>query len=191
MYGHYIKILPTETDQACQARCHLQVCTCTSYLCISGSTCTTRCWWALCQYEHRRIWRRHRSTARSCPGRGSWSLIGRAAGRSWCPGERTSNREGPYKWVTSRLQTLLGIRVRWFFFFYSYWFLRFLFEKHSEWLTVLLWLLELQPLVVAVVVQHPEPVSEATYHFFQVPIAANWENHSNNHWECEKGWRAI
>lgn len=165
--------------------CHLQVCTWNSYLCTSGSTCTTRCWWALCQYERHRIWRRHRSTARSCPGRGSWSLIGRAAGRSWCPGERTSNREGPYKWVTSRLRTLLETRVWWSipffsFFFNSHWFVWFLLEKHSEWLTVLLWLLELQPLVVAVVVQHPEPVSEATYYFFQVPFAAHWENHNNS-----------
>lgn len=114
---------PHWTFQAC---CHLR--SETSYLCISGSTCTTRCWWALCRCERRRIWRRHRSTARSCPGRGSWSLIGRAAGRSWCPGERTSNPGGPYKSVTSRPRTLPWIRARWSIgVLYSHWFLWFLF----------------------------------------------------------------
>lgn len=42
------------------------------------------------------------------------------------------------------------------------------------WLTVLLWLLDLDSLVVAVLVQHSEPVSQTTHHLLQVRLTAHW-----------------
>lgn len=35
-------------------------------------------------------------------------------------------------------------------------------------LTVLLWLLDLDPLVVAILMQHSEPVSQAAHHLLQL-----------------------
>lgn len=40
-------------------------------------------------------------------------------------------------------------------------------------LTVLLWLLDLDSLVVAVLVQHSEPVSQTTHHLLQVRLTAH------------------
>lgn len=40
-------------------------------------------------------------------------------------------------------------------------------------LTVLLWLLDLDPLVVAILMQHSEPVSQAAHHLLQLRLAAH------------------
>ncbi len=40
-------------------------------------------------------------------------------------------------------------------------------------LTVLLWLLDLDSLVVAILMQHSEPVSQTTHHLLQVQLTAH------------------
>lgn len=40
-------------------------------------------------------------------------------------------------------------------------------------LTVLLWLLDLDSLVVAILMQHSEPVSQTTHHLLQVRLTAH------------------
>lgn len=79
-----------------------------SYLCTSGSTCTIRYWLSFYRRVRRTTWRMCRSTARSCQGRGSWSLTGPAGGQNWYPTEKTSNPGAPCRERKPLPQTLLG-----------------------------------------------------------------------------------
>lgn len=81
-----------------------------SYLCTSGSTCTIRNWLSLYRRVRRTIWRTYQSTARSCQGRGSWSLTGPAGGRNWYPTAKTSNPGAPCREGKPRPRTLLAGR---------------------------------------------------------------------------------